>query len=52
MSAPIVRLVKDEGWGQRHFVDRDPHGTIVDVVQSIDSAPGYYDQYQVKNKVI
>lgn len=49
-GAPIVQPLRDEGWGQRHFVTRDPHGTLVDVVQGIDPAPGYYDHYQIERK--
>lgn len=45
-GAPVVLPLKDEDWGQRHFVTRDPHGTIVDVVQSIEAKPNYYDRYQ------
>lgn len=30
----IVSL-KDEPWGQRHFIIRDPSGTYVDVVQQL-----------------
>ena len=46
-GAPLVQPLRDEGWGQRHFVTRDPGGTIIDVVQGIDAAPGYYDRYPV-----
>lgn len=47
-GAPILREVVDEAWGQRHFLTQDPHGTVVDVVQVIEPAPGYFEQYQVK----
>ncbi len=47
-GAPIVQPVRDEAWGQRHFVTQDPHGTIVDVVESIAVVPGFYDKYQVR----
>ncbi len=46
-DAPIVAALKSEDWGQRHFMTRDPGGTIVDVVESIQPAPGYYDRFQV-----
>lgn len=32
-NAPIVYELKDEEWGQRHFMLKDPAGVIVDVVQ-------------------
>jgi len=34
-GAEIVVDVRDEAWGQRHFVTVDPDGLMVDVVQSI-----------------
>lgn len=35
----------EEPWGQRRFSLRDPVGTVVDVVEQIEPAPGYWDQY-------
>ena len=35
---PDVDL-RDEPWGQRHFMKRDPVGVWVDIVQQIDPAP-------------
>lgn len=32
-GAPIVYKLKDEEWGQRHFILEDPSGVYVDVVQ-------------------
>lgn len=32
-KAPIVYRLKDEEWGQRHFILQDPAGVYVDVVQ-------------------
>ena len=39
---PEVSL-RDEPWGQRHFMLRDPAGVWVDVVQHIDPDPGFLD---------
>jgi len=44
----FITPVRDELWGQRHFVTKDPNGTIVDVVENIEPAKGFYDQYQIK----
>jgi catechol 2,3-dioxygenase-like lactoylglutathione lyase family enzyme len=41
--APAVSL-RDEPWGQRHFMLRDPAGVWVDVVQPIDPDPEFLDQ--------
>ncbi len=32
-QAPFVYELKDEEWGQRHFILQDPAGVYVDVVQ-------------------
>jgi predicted enzyme related to lactoylglutathione lyase len=42
----IVHDIRDEPWGQRRFMTRDPGGTLVDVVEQIAPAPGYWDQYR------
>jgi catechol 2,3-dioxygenase-like lactoylglutathione lyase family enzyme len=44
-GAPIYYELCDEPWGQRHFMTRDPAGTIVDVVEQIEPAPGYWEKY-------
>jgi catechol 2,3-dioxygenase-like lactoylglutathione lyase family enzyme len=41
----IAYPLRDEPWGQRRFALYDPSGTWVDVVQHIDSAPGFWDPY-------
>ena len=33
----VVTELKDEPWGQRHFIVRDPAGIYVDVVQQLDT---------------
>ena len=35
MGVPIELSLRDEEWGQRHFIARDPNGIAVDVVQVI-----------------
>jgi catechol 2,3-dioxygenase-like lactoylglutathione lyase family enzyme len=35
MRLPIELSLRDEVWGQRHFITRDPEGLAVDVVQII-----------------
>lgn len=44
LSNLIVPL-QDEAWGQRHFVFRDPAGTLVDVVQQIPPAAEFAAAY-------
>jgi uncharacterized glyoxalase superfamily protein PhnB len=45
----IVAL-RDEPWGQRHFLVRDPTGTLVDVVQQIPPAPEYAAAYSASEE--
>ena len=44
-GAPIAYDLKDEPWGQRRFMTRDPSGILIDVVEQIASAAGYWDRY-------
>jgi uncharacterized glyoxalase superfamily protein PhnB len=37
----------DEPWGQRRFAVHDPAGAWVDVIQQIEPAPGFWDNYLV-----
>jgi uncharacterized glyoxalase superfamily protein PhnB len=41
----VAYALRDEPWGQRRFAVRDPAGTWIDIVQQIDPAPGFWDQY-------
>ncbi|WP_171064658.1 VOC family protein [Actinomadura soli] len=42
-ARPEVSL-RDEPWGQRHFMLRDPAGGWVDIVQQTDPDPAFLDQ--------
>jgi uncharacterized glyoxalase superfamily protein PhnB len=37
--------LQDEPWGQRHFLLRDPSGTLLDVVKQIPPSPEYVTAY-------
>lgn len=39
---PIVRSLRDEEWGQRHFIALDPSGTMVDVITPIAATTAEY----------
>jgi catechol 2,3-dioxygenase-like lactoylglutathione lyase family enzyme len=43
----IAYALRDEPWGQRRFALYDPSETWVDVIQPIDPAPGFWDEYLV-----
>ncbi len=46
-AAPIVHPLTDEVWGQRRFMLRDPAGVLIDVVEQIEPAPGFWERYSV-----
>lgn len=46
-GASIVHPLTDEAWGQRRFMTRDPAGVLVDVVQQIEPAAGFWDRYLI-----
>jgi uncharacterized glyoxalase superfamily protein PhnB len=35
LGAPIVHDIKDEEWGQRHFILQDPAKVSIDIVQQL-----------------
>jgi len=44
-GAPIVYGPAEEPWGQRRFMVQDPSGILVDVVEQIEPAAGFWDRY-------
>ena len=42
-GAPIRYPLTDEPWGQRRFMTVDPSGILLDVVEQIEPAPGFWD---------
>lgn len=42
---PIVLELKDEAFGQRHFITRDPNGLLIDVITPIEPNDVFIDQY-------
>ena len=45
-GVPVIHGPKSEPWGQRRFDVRDPAGTYIDVVQPIDTQPGWFEQFK------
>jgi len=45
MGLEITLELKTEEWGQTHFMLRDPHGLIVDFVQSTEPSEEYAKDY-------
>ena len=45
--ADIALSLRDEPFGQRRFGLFDPAGVWIDVVEQVESAPGWWDKYVV-----
>ena len=42
---PILRTLRDEPFGQRHFITRDPNGVLIDVIKPIPPSEAFLAQY-------
>ena len=42
---PIVKPLQDEAFGQRHFILRDPAGTLIDIIKPIPRSAEFAAQY-------
>jgi uncharacterized glyoxalase superfamily protein PhnB len=42
---PILRTLRDEDFGQRHFVTMDPNGVLIDVIRPIPPSAAFAEQY-------
>lgn len=45
---PIIQDMKDEDFGQRHFITSDPNGILIDVIQIIPPDETYRSQFNEK----
>jgi catechol 2,3-dioxygenase-like lactoylglutathione lyase family enzyme len=42
---PILLTLRDEDWGQRHFITEDPNGVMIDVIKPIEPSEAFKAQY-------
>ncbi len=42
---PIVQILRDEAFGQRHFITKDPSGTLIDVIKPIMPSEEFAGDY-------
>ncbi|WP_394832246.1 VOC family protein [Pendulispora rubella] len=42
---PILRTLRDEPFGQRHFITADPNGVMIDVIKPIPPSAEFAAQY-------
>lgn len=42
---PILLELRDEPWGQRHFITADPNGVLLDIIKPIQPSEEFLAQY-------
>ncbi len=42
---PMLLALRDEAFGQRHFIVQDPNGVMIDVIQPIPPSEAFLRQY-------
>lgn len=42
---PILLSLRDEAFGQRHFITSDPNGVLIDVIKPIPPSAEFAEQY-------
>ncbi|HET8729143.1 MAG TPA: VOC family protein [Alphaproteobacteria bacterium] len=43
---PILTPLRDEPFGQRHFITADPNGVLIDVIKPIPPSPEFAKHYE------
>lgn len=44
-GVPILKSLRDEPFGQRHFVAQDPNGVLIDIIKPIPPSPEFLAQF-------
>jgi hypothetical protein len=42
---PILLALRDEAFGQRHFITADPNGTLIDIIKPIPPTAEFAARY-------
>lgn len=42
---PILQELRDEDFGQRHFITADPNGVLIDIIKPIPPTAAFADHY-------
>jgi catechol 2,3-dioxygenase-like lactoylglutathione lyase family enzyme len=42
---PVLLALRDEAFGQRHFITADPNGVLIDIITPIPPAGAYAESY-------
>ncbi len=48
---PIILPIKDEEFGQRHYMTQDPNGVQIDVITPIAPSKAFQEQYIVRTRL-
>lgn len=43
---PILLSLRDEAFGQRHFITADPNGVLIDIIKPIAPSGEFVEQYE------
>lgn len=44
-NLPIILTLRDEPFGQRHFITSDPNGVLIDVIKPIPPSAEFLGQF-------
>lgn len=48
VGLPILLELRDEPFGQRHFITKDPNGVLIDVIKPIPPSAEYLAQFKAE----
>lgn len=48
-SLPMLRTIRDEAFGQRHFITKDPNGVLIDVIQPIPPSEEFAADFKTED---
>ncbi|MGB7183953.1 MAG: VOC family protein [Burkholderiaceae bacterium] len=46
LGLDMASQLKDEAFGQRHFMVRDPNGILIDIIEPIEPSAEFLEQYR------
>ncbi len=45
VELPVLLTLRDEEFGQRHFITQDPNGVLIDIIKPIPPSAAFLEQY-------
>jgi len=46
-NLPMILDIRDEDFGQRHFITADPNGVLIDIIKPIPPSTEFLEQYSL-----